>query len=246
MADAVENSAPTAVHNSPLQALQLTLDALLLCTAPRNRRVQVLAAVDAARAALAAPTPEWTNEALEALARDVGLVPRTTVGRAPGGGMRWGLRGEDLRAFIVAVTRAHGSPVSAEPAGSMFSKEDAIAWGERHDLGLGFHNGLWEAFEDAATLFHERLKLPQREAIQVGMALVPKRMTQAMRDVTDTEGWTWEDLLAAAEAISEDEYEQLAAAPAPQPESAIVEAVARVVTAPTGPAADDLLTGSGA
>ncbi|MGC4076252.1 MAG: hypothetical protein QM702_04320 [Rubrivivax sp.] len=43
-----------------------------------------------------------------------------------------------------------------------------------------------------------------------GCALVPKRMTQAMRDVTDAEGWTWEDLLAAAGAINEDEHAALA------------------------------------
>jgi hypothetical protein len=45
-----------------------------------------------------------------------------------------------------------------------------------------------------------------------GMVLLPKRMTQAMRDVTDTEDWRWEDLLAAAEAITEGEYNELAAA----------------------------------
>jgi hypothetical protein len=46
------------------------------------------------------------------------------------------------------------------------------------------------------------------------MVLLPKRMTQAMRDVTDQEDWTWEDLLAAAEAITEDEYAEIAAQPA--------------------------------
>lgn len=39
---------------------------------------------------------------------------------------------------------------------------------------------------------------------------VPKRPTQAMRDVMDSEGWAWEDLLAAAEAITEDEHAILA------------------------------------
>ncbi len=41
------------------------------------------------------------------------------------------------------------------------------------------------------------------------MVLVPKRMTTAMRRVTDEEGWTWGDLLAAAEAITEAEYADL-------------------------------------
>jgi hypothetical protein len=75
-----------------------------------------------------------------------------------------------------------------------------------------------------------------------GMALVPKAMTQAMRDVTDSEDWTWEDLLAAAEAITEAEYEAIAAAPiaqqaAPaQPQEPIgVEAVAEVINTNEGP-----------
>ena len=38
---------------------------------------------------------------------------------------------------------------------------------------------------------------------------VPMVMTQAMRDVTDSDEWSWEELLAAAEAITEQEYEQL-------------------------------------
>lgn len=42
-----------------------------------------------------------------------------------------------------------------------------------------------------------------------GTVRVPKRPTQAMRDVMDTEGWAWEDLLAAAEAITQDEYAAL-------------------------------------
>jgi len=36
--------------------------------------------------------------------------------------------------------------------------------------------------------------------------LVPLRLTQEMRDVMDQEGWQWEDLLAAANAISEEQY----------------------------------------
>lgn len=53
---------------------------------------------------------------------------------------------------------------------------------------------------------------PAAPAIPEGMALVPKRMTKAMRYVTDQGDWTWEDLLRAAEAITEAEYNLLAAA----------------------------------
>jgi hypothetical protein len=45
-----------------------------------------------------------------------------------------------------------------------------------------------------------------------------------MRDVTDQEDWRWEDLLAAAEAITEDEYNEIAALAAqPAPELKPVE-----------------------
>ena len=53
-----------------------------------------------------------------------------------------------------------------------------------------------------------------------GWVLVPKRMTQEMRDVTDSEGWTWEDLLAEAGSISQEEYAAIAAAIAAAPEGA--------------------------
>lgn len=47
--------------------------------------------------------------------------------------------------------------------------------------------------------------------------MVPLRMTQQMADVVDSEGWQWEDLLAAAEAITEEQHSHLAAAPKAQP-----------------------------
>lgn len=53
------------------------------------------------------------------------------------------------------------------------------------------------------------------EVVKRGFVQVPFRMNQAMRDVTDSEGWTWEDLLGAAEAITEEQYDELAADPAP-------------------------------
>ncbi len=67
--------------------------------------------------------------------------------------------------------------------------------------------------EAAPWVIEEIKKLEAKLAVKAGMALVPLRMTQAMRDVTDTEGWAWEDLLAAAEAITEKQHGDLAAAP---------------------------------
>lgn len=43
----------------------------------------------------------------------------------------------------------------------------------------------------------------------VGMVLVPRHMNAAMRRVTDEEGWKWRDVLAAAEAITEDEHAEI-------------------------------------
>lgn len=40
-------------------------------------------------------------------------------------------------------------------------------------------------------------------------ALVPLVMTRQMLDVTDSDGWSWPDLLAAAEAVDEHTYEHL-------------------------------------
>jgi hypothetical protein len=82
---------------------------------------------------------------------------------------------------------------------------------------------LWEAANALAAP-----PPPAAPAVAPGFALVPKHMTQAMRDVTDTEDWTWEDLLAAAEAITEAEYDEIAAVPAvavePQPHPPLPEA----------------------
>lgn len=55
---------------------------------------------------------------------------------------------------------------------------------------------------------------PVAVAVPEGFALVPLRMTRAMQDVTEQEGWAWEDLLASAEAITEEQYGDIAAAPA--------------------------------
>lgn len=58
------------------------------------------------------------------------------------------------------------------------------------------------------------------QAAPEGCALVPLKMTRAMREVTDEEGWQWEDLLAAAEAITEEQYNEIASAPADVPQAA--------------------------
>lgn len=66
---------------------------------------------------------------------------------------------------------------------------------------------------DYWTGWQARAALAQ-QAVPEGFALVPLRMNKAMQCITEQEDWTWEDLLAAAEAITEDQYTEIAAAPA--------------------------------
>lgn len=67
-----------------------------------------------------------------------------------------------------------------------------------------------------ARLMEEALRAtpaPAAVAVPDGFALVPKRLTREMDEVLAQEGWQWEGLLAAAEAITETEHAALAAAP---------------------------------
>lgn len=62
-----------------------------------------------------------------------------------------------------------------------------------------------------------------------GFALVPKRLTRAMNDLLSEEGWEWADLLAAAEAITEEEYAALVADENTEPVRLTRESVARAI-----------------
>lgn len=55
---------------------------------------------------------------------------------------------------------------------------------------------------------------PAPQAAPSGYVLVPLIPNREMQHVMDEEGWQWEDLLAAAEAITEEQYNEIAAAPA--------------------------------
>lgn len=50
-------------------------------------------------------------------------------------------------------------------------------------------------------------------AAQHKMAMVPLQVTRAMQDVLEDEGWQWEDLLAAAEAITDEQYAEIGNGP---------------------------------
>jgi len=87
------------------------------------------------------------------------------------------------------------------------SNHDSKSYPQKYGVPYGAVNTLRDSL--TAT--------PPAAPVQDGMVLVPKRMTKAMQEVADTEGWQWEDLLAAAEAITEDEYNEIATSPSAQP-----------------------------
>lgn len=67
-----------------------------------------------------------------------------------------------------------------------------------------------ETLAERLTALCAPLPIAPKAEPRKGFALVPLRMNQAMQDVVDAEGWQWEDLLAAAEAITEEQYDAIA------------------------------------
>lgn len=85
-------------------------------------------------------------------------------------------------------------------------------------IGLGPGVGyVWDQHqvEDyaRASVLADRAALPAQAVASVpkGLALVPIRLTRAMSDVMDEEGWQWDQLLEVAGAITEQQYAELAA-----------------------------------
>lgn len=72
------------------------------------------------------------------------------------------------------------------------------------------------------------------QAVPKGFVMVPMHLTLEMQDVLSKEDWTWEDLLAAAEVITEEEHEAIArgmtATPAAVAQKAedVIEIAARI------------------
>ena len=131
-----------------------------------------------------------------------------------------------LSARALAAIPAERAPAPTVAEAPVFTVDDAdlddllnaAHW--MHQPGAGMDNGI--EFLDALERVKARLAAPtaqeaskpvQAEAAS-DMVLVPKRMTKAMSYAVEQEGWEWEDLLAAAEAITEDEYAMLASPPA--------------------------------
>ena len=78
------------------------------------------------------------------------------------------------------------------------------------------------------------LTAPPATIAPAGKALVPLVMTQAMRDVTDSDGWDWPDLLAAAESITEKQHAELSAAATIAPELDVTKILLNVVPGDDG------------
>lgn len=84
--------------------------------------------------------------------------------------------------------------------------------------GFTFHCAGGNEYINAATRnAYEGFKLGRASlgAAQVpaGFALVPLRLTRAMDEVMQVEGWQWSDLLAAAESITSEQYDEISRAP---------------------------------
>ena len=70
-------------------------------------------------------------------------------------------------------------------------------------------------FRMSAGQHKDNIAAARQASVPAGFALVPLRLTPAMNRVLDDEGWQWEDLLAVAGAIAEDQYDEIAATPSP-------------------------------
>lgn len=99
---------------------------------------------------------------------------------------------------------------------STAARPPVLAWAVVHnaDMALTQSAVIAQAWSKAGLEVIPLAPATAAVAVPDGFAVVPKRLTQAMDDVLGMDGWQWEDLLAAAEAITEQEYAALAAAPA--------------------------------
>lgn len=89
-------------------------------------------------------------------------------------------------------------------------EERAGVWVVQEDAGGCYPASLTERVLWKALLeMHQqrqclhKISEPANASVPPGFALVPVRPTRAMDDVLNEEGWQWDDLLAAAEAIEE-------------------------------------------
>jgi hypothetical protein len=132
-----------------------------------------------------------------------------------------------LGALIIANTTGAGTAM--RPKGATTTEptiDDAIARSKRvlslidiylnkpsSDARAAIRTTLMSEFEQAdfaraaaAKAQASMLQSLRDQAALHRMALVPFRMTRAMNDVVNTEDWDWPDLLAAAEAVAENDH----------------------------------------
>ena len=123
-----------------------------------------------------------------------------------------------VREAAAAIAAQAEPPQAAQPEAQVTAVLDFI---ERHAGKDAFWRCYTAEGEEAAGALHRRLEAlvglsqhspPADTTIEApkGYALVPLHPTQAMAEVMEEEDWTWQDLLASAEAVTEQQYEEIA------------------------------------
>lgn len=70
-------------------------------------------------------------------------------------------------------------------------------------------NGLFVRYEDHTAALAQQAQNSRAACVPPGFALVPMRLNRAMNEVLSEDGWRWEDLLQAGEAIGEADHEAI-------------------------------------
>lgn len=80
----------------------------------------------------------------------------------------------------------------------------------------GVHGEFYPCKPDIFEMTYESAETPQQEVVKPGYVQVPMLLTREMDAVLMDEDWQWADVLAAAEAVTEEQYEKILAHPSEQ------------------------------
>ena len=160
----------------------------------------------------------------------------------------WGHSPEQMQAYALAAIEALWAQIGrGVPDGlQLVPKEptDEMVRAALH-LDLSYmpgHDG-----PDRAAVYKAMLaSAPPAPQANKTHVLVPLRMTRAMQDVVSEEDWSWADLLAAAEAVTEDEFAVAEQTEPIMPQAAVMqqkpltdEQIEAIYTQETGSLIDD-------
>jgi hypothetical protein len=126
--------------------------------------------------------------------------------------------GEALDAFR-AQWKPEANSYSSAPGPQDFAawlaKEGYVEDANTEEIHLGSYGDIDPSDQSKALTFTcppagDSAEAPVQQAgVRAGYVVVPKRLTRAMQDILDEEGWQWGDLLSAAEVIREEEEEAI-------------------------------------